>query len=115
MVSTTPDPDCACVVSHGTGYIIDVGDPQSWDPIELYPVLDAKAIVDKGILVLNDFTRFLAYAIEGLRWRTAAECSDDLKIIEVSASQIKYSGWDASSGEDMVGYLDILTGKPVVK
>lgn len=111
QVSSMPDPDTSCVITCGTGYVVNVGEPKSWQTVELYPVLCANAIVDQQLLVLNDFTRLAAYGVGGLRWRVDAQCSDQLRVTRIDPKRITYTGWNAASGEDVTRHIDLHTGK----
>ena len=66
LVSSMPDPEICCVTTWGTGYLVNVRDPNLWRAIDTYPVLGANAIVDLQLLVLNDFTNLAAYGADGL-------------------------------------------------
>jgi hypothetical protein len=113
VVSSMPEPDACCVIACGTGYVVDVREPDLWQMVELYPILDVNAILDRQLLVLNDFTRLLAYGVGGSRWRAEGQCSDQLKIIRADSERITYTGWDAASDEEVTGHIDTKSGERV--
>lgn len=113
LVSSMPDPEICCVTTWGTGYLVNVRDPNLWQVIDTYPVLGANAIVDLQLIVINDFTNLAAYGADGLRWRVTAQCSDELKVRDASSERITYTGWDAASDQQVTRYIDPHTGNHV--
>jgi hypothetical protein len=53
-VASTPDTQMLCVVAQGTGYFVCAADPESWMPIDAFPIRDLVPIVEQGLLVFVD-------------------------------------------------------------
>lgn len=111
LTSTMPHPDCCVVSCLGTGYVVNVAEPEEWHFVEVRPVLRIEALLEQQLLLLNDFNRIAAYGIDGLSWRSDVLCSDQLKIVRVGERFIECSGWDAASDDEIVLRVDSLTGE----
>src|SRR5260370_36371493 len=59
-VYACPDPESLCVIAKGSGYIVNSKAPHIWQAIEIYPILDVRAIARKELLIFAGFTRISA-------------------------------------------------------
>jgi len=108
-VFTTPDIDRLCVVSRGDGYFVSASDPQAWTRVQATPVMDARLIPAKGLIVFADFTRLWAYGRGGLVWKREIGW-DSLQITDVTEAIIKGEYWDAPRGVMADFAVDLETG-----
>jgi hypothetical protein len=111
FVSTMPDPDWTCVAAAGTGYILNVSDPQQWDGVPVGPVRQLVTAEDQEILLLSCFTRVVSYGKEGQKWITSPLCSDALRVVEIKGGIIACTGWDAPTDNEVFFNLDIRSGR----
>ncbi len=110
LTSTMPDPDSCLVSCMGTGFVVDIAQRDKWQAIEMYPVLHVEPILEYQLLLLNNFTRMIAFGAEGLRWLTRPLCSDQLKILRVKDGFAECTGWDAPTGDDLTFQVSVSTG-----
>ena len=82
-ILSTPDPNRVCVIAKGAGYLVKADDAEAWESIPLLPVMEARLIPDRELLIFIDFVRFAAYGRDGLIWRSPRVCWDDLLILGV--------------------------------
>ena len=66
---------------------------------------------ERQFLLLNCFTRIVAYGVEGRRWRTEPLCSDQLKVVTVKGDVIECTGWDAPTGDEISLDIDLDSGR----
>ncbi len=87
-VLSWPDAEKVCVISRGAGYIVNVSDPVSWEPVMAVPIIDARAVPSAGLVVFSNLTELVAYGAAGVRWRTKRLAWDGLKIVELTELSI---------------------------
>jgi len=93
-VVSTFDPERLCVVSNGAAYIVKANEPDTWEQVQMTPVLDVRYIPDHQLLLFADFTGLIAFNSQGIAWRTPRLCRDDLKIASLSSETIEGTGYD---------------------
>jgi hypothetical protein len=111
LASTMPNPDWCCISSAGTGYLLNVAQPQEWQPVAVEAVLRVTIVSKRHLLLLNSFDRIVAYGEEGQRWRSESLSSDELKVVSIEGDVIECTGWDAPTGEEIPLRVDLLSGK----
>lgn len=84
------------MISSGAGYIVRVDNPSDWQSVRSIPVCDARAILDKRLLVLSDFTKLVAYGVDGLKWESRKVSSDGIQITDITEGHLGLVGWDAA-------------------
>jgi hypothetical protein len=109
-VFSCPDKQSACVVAAGAGYIIRVNNPNTWEAVRSYPIVDVLVITERLLLVFIDFTTLAAYGPEGVAWKTARLSWDGLKVTEVTQEHIKGLAWDSPQGREVEFFVDVQTG-----
>lgn len=109
-IYSCPDENSVCVISAGQGYVVRADNPQDWEEIEGYPVLDVRPVSSRRLLVFADFTTLLAYGSDGKSWVTSRLSSDGLKITEATPNYIRVSGWDAAQQREVDIFVDVATG-----
>ena len=95
-VMSCPNPNEVCVIFSGSGYIVQVDNPSNWKSVRAIPVCDARAILDKQLLVLCDFTKLVAYGAEGLKWESPKVSSDGIQIVDATDGRLSLIAWDAA-------------------
>lgn len=88
-IYTGPGETQLCVVSRGSGYIVNVEDPSLFTPVEASPVIDVRPIVERTLIVFATPWELLACGTTGLIWRTGRISVEGLKILEVNADFIR--------------------------
>ncbi|NPD26989.1 MULTISPECIES: hypothetical protein [Corallococcus] len=97
-------------MSRGAGYLVTVRDPSTWEPVQVAPVTDVRAVPAAGVVVFADFTEMVAYGAEGLRWRTKRLSWDGLKIVQVTERSIIGEYWDMRTEATQTFEVDLATG-----
>lgn len=111
-VVSTPDPNRVCVISNGAGYLVSVQEPTVWEKIPLIPILDVRPVPARGMLILSDLNRLVAYGSNGLIWRSPQVCWDELKILDITNHSIEGTGYDPtnSNTHEKPFAVDLKTG-----
>lgn len=78
-----PEPDKLCVVSRGAGYVVSASTPEAWERVAATPIVDVRAIVSAGIVVLATHTEILALGDRGVKWKTKRLAWDGLRILSI--------------------------------
>jgi hypothetical protein len=96
QVMSCPNPNEVCVIYSGAGYIVQVDNPSNWKSVRSIPVCDALAVLTKRLLVLSDFTRLVAYGVDGLKWESTDVSSDGIQVTDIADEHLGLIGWDAA-------------------
>lgn len=107
-----PDGQSLLVVSGGSGYIVDSGDPSIWQEVASCPIREVHAIDEKKILILADFSDLTAYGPSGLRWRRRVVW-DELSITSATAQYLTCRGWDAPTSKYIELAIDVDSGNAI--
>jgi hypothetical protein len=110
-IASSPNPLLFCVVSFGTGYIVNAEDPRDWMKVVCFPILDLRSIPSTQLLLFSDFTKIVAYGPHGKAWHTQDVCWDKLTIQEVTTERVLGSGWNAPKSREMDFEVDLKTGR----
>ncbi len=110
-VFSCPNEKCVCVISSGTGYIVRVDKPGTWEEIKLHPIIDARSILDRSLIVFASFTELVANGTAGMVWRTARLSWDGLKIIDVTSEVIRGLAWDSPLNKEVEFTVNLRTGQ----
>lgn len=106
-----PDPDLMCVVSKGRGYIVDANDPSHYSEISAFPITAVAPIPEKGLVILCDFLKIVAYSSKGLAWETPRLSWDGLKILGVTPDVVSGEAWDAAADRWVPFTIEVETGR----
>lgn len=108
----SPQPGRLFVVSRGAGYVIDVTRPGEWTQVGCVPVREVRVLADQNMVLFADFTRIVAYGVNGRIWRSERLCWDDLRILSIDGGRVNGSGFDptSSANPERRWELDLLTG-----
>ncbi len=110
-IFSCPDRRSVCVVAAGNGYMVRADNPSLWKKLPSIPVLDARSIPDRHVLVFADFTKLVAYAPQGLVWITESLSWDGITITEVTPDSITGMAWDAPTQRQVAFSVNLTTGK----
>lgn len=115
-VISTPNLNCLCVIAKGSAFIVRANEPEVWELLPVFPVLDVRAITEKGLLVFSDFTTLAAYGNNGLAWRSPTVCWDELKITTVTSDTIAGTGYDPTNSitHQSRFVVDLKTGRSLL-
>ena len=113
-VISTPDPQRACVISNGSAYIVKTDQPELWESIPVFPILDVRFVKKHELLVFSDHTGLAVYGNSGLAWKSPRICWDDLKILSVTENTIRGTGYDAPNSRESEFAVDLRTGRPLL-
>ena len=106
-----PDGRSLCIVAAGNGYIVRADDPRCWQKLPALPIIDARSIKDRQLLVFADFTKLVAYGPQGLVWITERLSYDGITISEVTSDNIRGIAWDAPNLSSVAFSVDLGSGK----
>jgi hypothetical protein len=109
---SSADPNKACVICAGRGYLVEVPNPRNFEVVACFPICEAKSLSEHALLVFASFTDVVAYGAGGLKWRADGIVSDNLRLAEVTDQAIIVEGWDAASRTTHRLALDIKSGSP---
>lgn len=111
-VFACPDPNCACVVSDGTGYWVSVNEPENSFELGVLPIRDIRSVADPPILLVADFTSLYAFGPDGQLWKRRL-CWDDLNISRIQQGIGSGTGYDPTNSEQRTsGFaVELATGR----
>lgn len=90
-----PSPDYFCLVSSGSGYIVNARNPDEFERVPTFPIVHVLPGPEEGLLVFADFTKACAYDRNGLRWATRSLSWDGLRNLRLQGRQLLGEGWDS--------------------
>lgn len=106
-----PDHKRILVVSKGTAYLVDAINPNQWDQLEISPVMGFEPVVELGLVLLWDFTRFVALGDHGILWKTPSVSWDGISAVKVQNGQAQAVVWNAATQLNETVVVDLKTGK----
>ena len=114
-VFAAPDPECACIVSKGTGYWVYVNEPEKSFPIRVFPIRDVRMVLDAQTLLIADFTSLAAFGSDGQLWKHRV-CWDDLKIQDTRDGIVRGVGYDPTNRKRNISEfaVELATGRVLV-
>jgi hypothetical protein len=77
----TPNPNIACIVNDGAGYVVDVQHPENHRIPHVIPIRGTKPLPELRLLLLWDWTNAAAIGSAGLAWESDRLCLDDFEVI----------------------------------
>lgn len=109
-VLSWPDPDKICVVSLGTGFIVDVNNPEKFEIVDLVPLLQVISSKEHGLIIFASYTNLIAYNRNGVLWKTNRISWDGLKITGLSESFLEGEYQDIRSDSDVNFKVNLSSG-----
>jgi hypothetical protein len=113
-VLSLPNPDQACVIANGKGFLVTPDNPEEWAEIPILPLIEVRSLPEHEIVVFGDFTRLAAYASSGLVWRSPRVCWDELRIVTITQDTIEGSGYDPTTLGESRFLVDLKTGRSLL-
>lgn len=105
------NPNKICVVSSGTGFVIDINSPEKYEELDIDPIFYANSILERGLIVFASYTHVVAYNNDGLFWETERISFDNLQIADVNDSFIRGTYFDIRNDNDSEFKVDLSDGK----
>lgn len=109
-VLSCPNADELCIVSSGSGYIVNANDSTRWQVVRAIPVRDVQVAMDMRLLIFADFTKLVAYDEAGLKWESPRLSSDGIERFEVTFREATIVGWSAAEQRKRRVTVDLATG-----
>lgn len=111
-VFALPDPDRVAIVSNGTGYWVNVNEPEKSSEIPVVPIRDIRIVAAARILLMANFTSLAAFGIDGQLWKHRL-CWDDLKISNIQQGIVSGTGHDPTNSEQSTSEfaVELATGR----
>lgn len=108
---STPDPRALLVVSRGAGYHVQVGNPPTVTGLRFFPILDARPVPERNLIILVSHTRIAAIGPNGLLWRTQRISWDGISITAIGRQYIEGESWDPKTSVRPGFRVDIDSGE----
>ncbi len=109
-VYSHPNQDYICIISNGSGYIVNSKNPEEWEEIKLIPIIDVQVIEEKNIIIFAGLTELCAYNSNGLLWISSRISWDSLTINGNNGTVIKGKYYDMRVEDYSEFEVDIETG-----
>jgi hypothetical protein len=110
LVAANPNPRRVCVVCAGTGYLVDVDQPDHFEIVECFPICSVRTVAPLELIVFGDFNDLVAYGRHGLAWKATDLVSDELAITNVVDTLLEVDGLNAATGQTLHLTIDARTG-----
>lgn len=110
-VLTWADPNKICIVSSGTGFIIDVNNPKNFEIIDLIPILQVISSRERGMIIFASYTNLIAYSKNGFLWKTDRISWDGLTITGLNESHLEGIYRDMRSDTDSNFRVNLSNGE----
>lgn len=105
------NPDKICIVSLGTGFVVDINSPEKYDELDIDPIFYATSIPERELIIFAGYTYISAYNNEGLFWETERISFDDLQVTNVDDSFITGTYFDIRNNDRSEFKVDLSNGK----
>lgn len=105
-----PEKDRVCIVANGQGFIVSVLDPRDYRIVESYPIRSVHGVPALNLILFLDYSRVVAYGLQGLAWSSAQVSWDGLDIQHIGNDTVDGVGWDAPSGSKVTFSVNLRTG-----
>jgi hypothetical protein len=77
------DPSRLCVVAGGTGYIVQVDNPNVYEELPIVPIIDVYNVSEQGVILFTTYSEISAFSKTGLIWKTKNLAKDGMKIRDI--------------------------------
>ncbi len=95
FAGSDPSGSKAIIVSRGSGYIVDVCNPEKWSPIAVEPIMGILYHEELEIIILWDFISMMCIDSDGIRWTTDSISWDGIRNVKVDKGCITLDVWSA--------------------
>lgn len=99
------------VVASGSGFMVDINNPDSWNPSPLSPITDFHSEGIDGLFAISDNLRVAAFAEGRLLWKSAQISWNGVRNLQVAEASITGEAWDDLWGAWVSFIIDVETGK----
>ena len=106
-----PNEDELCAVAGGYAYVVNTRDPERFTHVELRPVLEVRVAPEQKLLLFCGSYSVLAWAEQGLAWKTQRLSSEGLRITEIRDGVLRGIGWDLMTDREVPFAVGLETGK----
>lgn len=106
----SPDPRRVFVIVGGLGYLVDVIDRQA-EMAEPVPVVDARVVLESGLVILIGYTQLTAYGANGLRWHTPQLSFDGVQLTKIKDGHVHGLGFDPRLTAPVPFVVELNTGR----
>lgn len=111
-IYSCPDANALCVISNGAGYTVDVRDPDGYEELPIFPVLEVLPGKDPGLLIVVNYTDVLAWGLSGEQWCAERVSFDGIRDLRIEGRFLHGLAWSPMKGECPFT-LDLATGARV--
>jgi hypothetical protein len=110
-IFTTPSPAQALILAGGDTYLVDVHNPDLFEPVDTAgPVIDVVPAVSDGLLLLASPWAVTAIGPNGVAWQTGRLAIDGLRLDEIDAGKIAGVADPENDDESRDFAIDLRTG-----
>jgi hypothetical protein len=110
-IYATPNPARALILASGDAYLVDVHDPDKYEPVDTAgPVVALLPAVSDGLLLLASPWTVTAIGPEGVAWQTGRLAIDGLRLDEIGEGRIAGVADPDSDDESRDFAIDLRTG-----
>lgn len=107
-ILSTPDPKRVCVISGGTGYVVNALSPAEWESLPFLPITYACSISELGFLLFGTLSSLVAWS-DRVLWHSQLAV-DGLTITSVSPNRIEGYGYNPALDANDPFLVDARTG-----
>ena len=107
---TTPDPEVACVVAEGEGWLVRPAEPGWYERVRCTPVLHVLPVPARGLLVFGSHTDLVAYSAAGIAWTTERLAYSEFEVTEVGRDSLTGVTEDVPARQSVTFTVDLATG-----
>jgi hypothetical protein len=110
-VFACPNPQELCAVAGGYAYLIDTVQPEHCTHIALKPIVEARSLVEHGLLLFAGFHSIMAWGRNGLAWESARLSWEGVRITSIDGDTLHGIGWNLLTDREVGFSIDLLTGQ----
>jgi hypothetical protein len=110
---STPDPETACVVSAGSGFVFQPSQPDKRWLLPVFPVRYAYPLPQHELILFADFSGMCALDGNGIAWRSGQIFWDELSVVSIDQRSVLVQGCELEQGA--VYEVDISSGRFTAK
>jgi hypothetical protein len=105
-----PDTKALCAVSGGYAYVVNTERPEEFEQVEFRPVLEIRALPERGLLLFAGHHALLAWGVGGKAWQTARLSWEGVQISSIEGRWLHGVSWDMPADRDVHFKVDLETG-----
>ncbi|SHO58061.1 hypothetical protein VQ7734_03831 [Vibrio quintilis] len=105
-----PGKDKVLIVSKGKGYLVSPEKPESTIELKMQPIMGVYCNTFLEIIIVNDFTHFIAFNKEVQVWKSKRISYDGIRDIEMSDEFINGEAWSSPENKWLPFKLSLDSG-----